>query len=325
MNFETLLLNHDDYNYQEYHTVSERVFWHWLYKKLGKLTFDKSFTSNVYSIESQNNKIVQCFGSIDAGNSLSTEFGMFNETYINIPTSYGAGPVFFKSSYDNNYRSKQYRSANGGTTLEGRDYDTQYNSYLGDETPMYDGNNGYNTVSSAANGPDGLEIVKDIDTLQRIARRHFSQLDGAAKDTDANINISSYDDINVDINNIFNIDTEFEFNANIQATPKTQDIISGNISMLDDGVTGIENVKVDSEGNPLFAISFDNETSWYMMTDLGWAVISEEHNGMTSDVFQNITTQQWSEYLENVDFIKIRISLFNSDDSVIQVKINYTN
>ena len=119
--------------------------------------------------------------------------------------------------------------------------------------------------------------------------------------------------------------TEFEFDANIQATPKTQDIISGNISMLDDGVTGIENVKVESEGNPLFAVSFDNETSWYMMTDLGWAVISEEHNGMTAEVFQNITTQQWSEHLENVDFIKIRISLFTSDDSVIQVKINYTN
>jgi hypothetical protein len=138
---------------------------------------------------------------------------MFNETYINIPTSYGAGPVFLKSSYDNNYRAKTYRSANGGAALEGRDYDNKYNSYLGDETPMYDQNAGYNTVSSVVNGPDGLEIVKDIDTLQRIARRHFSKLEGAAKDSDPNINISSYDDINVDINNIFNIDTEFEFNA----------------------------------------------------------------------------------------------------------------
>lgn len=225
MNFETLLLNDENYNLADLNTVTEKVFWHWA-KKVGiiniknydkvegyeNIYYDKKFNADHNRFQ-QDETVVKCFGSIDAGNSLSSDFGMFNETYINIPTSYGAGPVFFKSSYDNNYRSKQYRSANGGTTLEGRDYDTQYNSYLGDETPMYDGNNGYNTVSSAANGPDGLEIVKDIDTLQRIARRHFSQLDGAAKDTDANINISSYDDINVDINNIFNIDTEFEFNA----------------------------------------------------------------------------------------------------------------
>ena len=225
MNFETLLLNDENYNLADLNTVTEKVFWHWA-KKVGiiniknydkvegyeNIYYDKKFNADHNRFQ-QDETVVKCFGSIDAGNSLSSDFGMFNETYINIPTSYGAGPVFFKSSYDNNYRSKQYRSANGGTALEGRDYDTQYNSYLGDEDPMYDGNNGYNTVSSVANGPDGLEIVKDIDTLQRIARRHFSQLDGAAKDTDANINISSYDDINVDINNIFNIDTEFEFNA----------------------------------------------------------------------------------------------------------------
>ena len=225
MNFETLLLNDSNYNLSDLSTVTEKVFWHWA-KKVGILNprnlekvdgfeniyYDKKFNAD-QNIFQQDNTVIKCFGSIDAGNSLSTDFGMFNETYINIPTSYGAGPVFLKSSYDNNYRAKTYRSANGGAALEGRDYDNKYNSYLGDETPMYDQNAGYNTVSSVVNGPDGLEIVKDIDTLQRIARRHFSKLEGTAKDSDPNINISSYDDINVDINNIFNIDTEFEFNA----------------------------------------------------------------------------------------------------------------
>lgn len=119
--------------------------------------------------------------------------------------------------------------------------------------------------------------------------------------------------------------TGFEFYANMQAVPITQDIISGNISLLDEGITGIESLEIESSGNPLFAVSFDNEKSWKMMTDLGWAIISEEHNGMTAEVFQNITTQQWSEQLVNVKFIKIRISLFTKDDFVIQVKVNYTN
>lgn len=134
---------------------------------------------------------------------------MFNETYINIPTSYGAGPVFLRSSYDNNFRKKTY-TATSENMLEGRD-DTTYNSYLGDDAPLFD--NIMHQYTLGGNF-DGLEIVKDIDTLQRVMRRRFSTLStNNEKDNDANINISSYDDINVDINNLFNIDTEFEFNA----------------------------------------------------------------------------------------------------------------
>ena len=128
MNFETLLLNQDSYNYQEYHTVSERVFWHWLIKKLNKVNLTQTLInndqkeSNVYFRESYENKldrVVQCFGSIDAGNSLSTEFGMFNETYINIPTSYANGPVFFKhvqdASESNYIFGKSYNVTNRNT------------------------------------------------------------------------------------------------------------------------------------------------------------------------------------------------------------------
>ena len=120
-------------------------------------------------------------------------------------------------------------------------------------------------------------------------------------------------------------DVEFEFSNNMQAIPKAQDIITSGVDLTGEGITGIENVEITNEGNPLFAVSFDNEASWSMMTDTGWAVISEEHNGMTTEVFQNITTQQWSEQLVNVEFIKIRISLFNTGDSLTQIKVNYTN
>lgn len=206
MNFETLLLNHDDYNYQEYHTVSERVFWHWLYKKLGKLTFDKSFTSNVYSIESQNNKIVQCFGSIDAGNSLSTEFGMFNETYINVPTSYGDGPVFFKEVQDpaetNYVYSREYTAS---SSLEGRDSKVDIIKILPDATPITDGGGKYVVT-------DAYEIVKDLNQIQEAVREYTGN---------NSIIINSYDDINVDNKEQFKgtkcdittNPTEFSFNA----------------------------------------------------------------------------------------------------------------
>ena len=91
MNFECVLLNNENYNYQAYHTVSERVFWHWALKK-GFLTslIDTETDDEVQdfyyhenkALYDQKKRFVQCFGSIDAGNSLSTEFGMFNETYM---------------------------------------------------------------------------------------------------------------------------------------------------------------------------------------------------------------------------------------------------
>ena len=205
MNFETVLLNHPDYNYQEYHTVSERVFWHWLYSKRNKIEFDTS-KSNVYKIEKQNKKIVQCFGSIDAGNSLSTEFGMFNETYINVPTSYGSGPVFFKQVQDPSESNYVYlREYQASSTLEGRDSNVDVIKILNDTTPITDSGNKY-----IAN--DALEIVKDLNQVQEALREYTGKKD---------IIINSFDDVNVDnkeqfkgtVYDITSNPSEFSFNA----------------------------------------------------------------------------------------------------------------
>ena len=205
MNFETVLLNHPDYNYQEYHTVSERVFWHWLYSKRNKIEFDTS-KSNVYKIEKQDKKIVQCFGSIDAGNSLSTEFGMFNETYINVPTSYGSGPVFFKQVQDPSESNYVYlREYQASSTLEGRDSNVDVIKILNDTTPITDSGNKY-----IAN--DALEIVKDLNQVQEALREYTGKKD---------IIINSFDDVNVDnkeqfkctVYDITSNPSEFSFNA----------------------------------------------------------------------------------------------------------------
>lgn len=104
--------------------------------------------------------MVQCFGSIDAGNSLSTEFGMYNETYVSVPTSYGNGPVFFRVAEDNqNIRPNgQYPtdSVVGRTYIEGRT-GTDF-SYLGSLTPEYDDNGKY-----AIGSP--FEIIRDFPTF----------------------------------------------------------------------------------------------------------------------------------------------------------------
>lgn len=192
MNLECTLLNQDSYNYQEYHTVSERVFFHWLksFEKRynnSKLSLERTQNGNdVYYKETDNtNRVVQCFGAIDAGNSLSTEFGMFNETYVNIPTSYGNGPVFFKqvqdSSETNYIYSKTYNTGDS-EHLQGRKNNVDTLKILSDVKPKYDNGTSYKL-------DDAYEIVKDINEIQS-ACRVFTN--------DKNIQINSYDDVNID-------------------------------------------------------------------------------------------------------------------------------
>ena len=192
MNLECTLLNQDSYNYQEYHTVSERAFFHWLksFEKRynnSKLSLERTQNGNdVYYKETDNtNRVVQCFGAIDAGNSLSTEFGMFNETYVNIPTSYGNGPVFFKQVQDSsetNYIYGKTYNAGDSEHLQGRKNNVDTLKILSDVKPKYD-----NGTSYILN--DAYEIVKDINEIQSACR---------AFTNDKNIQINSYDDVNID-------------------------------------------------------------------------------------------------------------------------------
>ena len=203
MNFETLLLNQEKYNYKEYHTVSERVFWHWINKKILP-DFLTPNQDNIYYMEpdenyTNNTRLVQCFGAIDAGNTLSSEFGMFNETYINIPTSYGNGPVLFKHVQDtgeSNYiKGKIYNST--VTTLQGRDdgnLDTL--KILENSSPEFDENQSY--IAS-----DAFEIVKDVYQIQQALNKKLDI---------TSIILNTYDDINVDSKSQFK-DTVYDLNS----------------------------------------------------------------------------------------------------------------
>ena len=215
MNFETVVINQEDYNYQEPYTVSEHIFWDWLIKN--GMTVNSTAQTNVFretNYKSGNasvNRIVQCFGAIDAGNSLSTEFGMFNETYVTIPTSYGNGPVFFRNVSDNfNFKtSNEYISSTPGK-LEGRSGVVA--GYV-DTTPVYT-----NAANHSYSADNVFEIIKDFPTIQKALRSM------TAEDYKSTININSFDDLNVDADNtlhwvdsgsydMVNKSCEYNFNA----------------------------------------------------------------------------------------------------------------
>lgn len=132
MNFETVLINNKDYDYSAAQTVSERAFWKWL-KETGAIRWDyaRDASGNIIYMgdspvftepdEPDYSKVVKCFGKVSAGNSVSNDFGMFNETYVNIPTSYGETVNFFVQAPDDNYRLNHVYAGTSSDRLEGRD------------------------------------------------------------------------------------------------------------------------------------------------------------------------------------------------------------
>jgi len=55
---------------------------------------------------------------------------MFNETYINIPTSWGSGPVFMKHSNSENFKLGNSYIVDNIDHLEGRGDSNEYYSYF---------------------------------------------------------------------------------------------------------------------------------------------------------------------------------------------------
>ena len=218
MNFETYLTNRDEYNYQKLETVSEKVFWHWAMHvgilKPADISNGSTGNQDVYietayntggDVAKQDNTVLKCFGAIDAGNQLSTEFGMFNETYVNIPTSWGAGPVYLKRTDSDNFKLGTQYYINNADHLEGRKDGNAYYSYTqGQDYPFFDVIDADNHEYRIDKINDGFEILKDLNQIQTVSRNRFSKDD---------LIFDSYDDINIDIENNLNVDQEFQFNA----------------------------------------------------------------------------------------------------------------
>ncbi len=105
LNMETVLRNQDTYNFAESLTVSERVFWKWLQKE-GWISFVKDDKNENYYVDSStfgNDSVIKAFGLISAGAQRTDAYGIYNETFVQIPSSYGQMKVLLKPVSDKNY------------------------------------------------------------------------------------------------------------------------------------------------------------------------------------------------------------------------------
>ena len=120
LNFETVLRNQDNYNYASNKTVSERSFWKWLFGRM-KNDDDRFVTDGNYIYEKKEKAIAKAFGAISAGSQRTDDSGLYNETFVQIPSSYGQMRVLFKKVIDENYIETSYEGTNVNRWIENID------------------------------------------------------------------------------------------------------------------------------------------------------------------------------------------------------------
>ena len=150
---------------------------------------------------------------------------MFNETYINIPSSYGSGPVFFQQVEDENYKTGT-RYIGDENYLQGRD-NSDYVSYSqGHDSPYYDENNSYIIprvdVNNYESQFDALEIVKDFDELSTAIQRTTGN---------STYQVMSFDELNIDALNVLK-DTEYGSDLDITNDNMVKDEFDFNAILL---------------------------------------------------------------------------------------------
>ena len=118
LNMETVLRNNSEYNYASPHTVSERVFWKWLFKDLD---FENDFTKdgNYFYQKDAQNAYAKSFGRIVSGAQRVDSEGIYNETFVQIPSSYGQMRVLFKQVNDENFSKNKIYNSSNGNLIEG--------------------------------------------------------------------------------------------------------------------------------------------------------------------------------------------------------------
>lgn len=112
--------------------------------------------------------------------------------------------------------------------------------------------------------------------------------------------------------------------ANVSATPPAQTIITDDIDISDESITGIEKITTEYTGDPHVACSFDGVT-WKLYNGVSWVVLSENETGMTMETLLAITTENWTQILQGLTSFKIRFTLSNKEDTVTNIIINFTN
>ena len=167
LNLETIVRNKNNYNFVVPQTCSEKIFWKWLFKVTGRELEEVSGKPGYYKefLGVNENPIVKGFGQITANSQRSDDYGLYNETFVQIPSSYGLMECFFSKTPDENYNTMTQKYTCGDKIENIQDSEIS-NNHLKTTglcaTSISDGNNEYTTADSM------YTLVLDINKLRSI-------------------------------------------------------------------------------------------------------------------------------------------------------------
>lgn len=118
-------------------------------------------------------------------------------------------------------------------------------------------------------------------------------------------------------------DTIENLTATVTALPPNQTVITENFDMTDSSILGIEKVTADSDDNTLYAVSFDDGTTWYAYVNSAWSVLTEVQSGMTKATLNGIGSDAWAT-METTGHYKFRFVLFENS-YVNSIVVDYLN
>jgi hypothetical protein len=118
--------------------------------------------------------------------------------------------------------------------------------------------------------------------------------------------------------------TEKSLTATVDGIPSSQVVYSQNIDMTDPTITGIDSVDITSDSNTLFAMSFDDGSSWWNYVNNQWVLLNTDTAGQVKEDVEAIGTSTWGQKA-TTGYIKFRFVLLDETCYVTRIQINYTN
>lgn len=122
----------------------------------------------------------------------------------------------------------------------------------------------------------------------------------------------------------WNDTNEVPMSAVVVGLPYPQVVYSQNIEMISSTITGIDSVEITSDDDTLFAMSFDDGSTWYNYVNNQWVLLTTSTAGQTKDSVEDIPTNAWNAKVTNRQ-LKFRFTLLDENGYVTQIKVNYTN
>lgn len=108
--------------------------------------------------------------------------------------------------------------------------------------------------------------------------------------------------------------------------PLPQILITDPQDMSHGSIIGINNATAVASEDALFAIAFDEDTTWKMYDGTQWIVTTDETQGMSATTLAAITTEAWAEIATSDSYCyQVKFILPSKESYITSFVINYLN